>query len=198
MANLSKCIAVIPVLVFAFAGCDSGGDDDSGNKADPLTEAGTGGCKPTTGGNVAGEPDIVGAVTVAPSAAAKGGTVTFSIPIDADTRSINAVVRTQINGTVAGASNYTVATVAAQTVSVPVRIGASAPAGTYRAFFNLCSGYNIAADCAPGGTGTMITYGELAATSTTLARWTSIKSGQIVSNGVTTETCLPIPQITVQ
>ena len=196
MTKLLRSETAIPVLMLALAGCGSGGGGDS----DPGPGGGPGGnsCVATTSSNVAGEPDITGAVTLTPSTVARGATVTFSIPIDADTRSVNAILRTQLGGSLAGGANYTVATVAAQTVSVSVPTSASAPAGTYRALINLCSGYDPT-DCSPTiSTGTLISYGELANTSTTFARWVSVKDGQLNNSGASTETCLPIPQVAVQ
>ncbi len=197
MTKRLRSETAIPVLLLMLAGCNHGGGGDS----DPGPGGGPGGnsCVATASGNVAGEPDITGAVTLTPSTVARGATVTFSIPIDADTRSVNAVLRTQLGGSLAGNANYTVATVAAQTVSVSVPTSASAPAGTYRALINLCSGFNPVTDCAAtAATGTLISYGELANTSTTFARWVSVKDGVTNNSGTSTETCLPIPQVAVQ
>ena len=189
--GLSKFTTLFSLTVLA--ACGGGGGSDSN------PSPGGNSCVPTAGSNVAGEPDITGAVTLTPSTVAKGATVASSIPIEAATRSVNAVLRTEVGGSIAGSANYTVTTVAAQTVSVPVATMASAPAGTYRALINLCSGYDPSADCSSTtATGTLISYGELANTSTTFARWVSVKDGVINNSGASTETCLPIPQVVVQ
>ncbi len=142
--------AVMLAGMISLTACSGGGSSA------PATGGGTTACT-----DIAGEPDIMGAITYTPATAKPGDTVIMHVPVDAETASVTAVLTGFSGGTAVGvgtAPDTTVASSAVQTVDIPVTVSPISAAGDYFIVINICSVGINACNKVPGAPGVAINY----------------------------------------
>ncbi len=131
-------VAVVLASMLSLAACGGGGSSTPA----PGTGSTGGGTTAAACTDIAGEPDIMGAITYTPATAKPGDTVIMHVPVDAETAAVTASLSGLSGGTVVGvgtAPDTAVSTAGAQTVDVPVTISSVSGAGDYFVVINICS-----------------------------------------------------------
>jgi uncharacterized delta-60 repeat protein len=141
--------------------------------------------------DVAGQPDVVGALIVYSSAVSPGDSVAVSVPIDADTHFVRAVLYTGsiTSPSFHGEARLAITEAAEQTLTLHVPATASVAADYF-------VGIAVCADeeaCNSTGTGSAVAYGVTSTADTYLTRY--IFHGSPA--GSTTSTCLPAISVNV-
>ena len=115
----------------------SGGDSSTSGNGGTSSGSGSASCT-----DIAGEPDIMGAITYTPATAKPGDTVIMHVPVDAETAVITATLAGFSGGSVVGvatAPDTVVSTSKAQTIDVSITIPTLSGAGDYYLTMNICS-----------------------------------------------------------
>jgi len=142
--------------------------------------------------DIPGEPDLLGQAATYATAVSPGDTVTVTVPVDADTRHLRALL---FSGSVtaprlAGEAWLNIATPATQAVTLNVPVTATV-AGDYHVGVVACSDEEA---CASRGAGVGVAYGALTEGDTSLTRYV-FYDGAIASASETT--CLTAGSVNV-